>query len=101
MVGIIKKLYFHFVVLFSVLFLGSSAFADPRSWWSIREVTEIRDGGFTAHFSGVKITCYALVTLIVVAILNQPSVKKSVKTMLKIGVKKLQLLLNTVKTLLN
>ncbi|PLR75250.1 hypothetical protein CU633_22125 [Bacillus sp. V3-13] len=87
---------------FSVILLCSSALADPRSWWSIREVTEIREGGFTAHFSWMKITCYALVTLILVAILNQPSVKKAVKTMLlKIGVKKLQLLLNTIKTLLN
>jgi len=100
LIGIIKKLYFHFVVLFLVLFLGTSAFADPRSWWSIREVTEIHEDVFTSQFSGMKITCYALVALILVVILNQPSVKKAVKTMLKTGVKRLQILLNTIKTLL-
>jgi hypothetical protein len=101
LVGIFKKLYFHFVVLFSVLLLGASAFADPRSWWSIREITEISEDGFTAQFSGVKIICYALVTLILVAILNQPSVKKVIKTVVSIGIKKLQSSLKIIKVLLN
>lgn len=100
MIGIIKKLYIHFVVFLLLLLLSSSAFADPRSWWSIREVTEIHEGGFTAHFSGMKISCYAIVSLIFVVILNQPSVKKEIKTVFKIGVKKLKLLLTTIKTLL-
>lgn len=46
-----------------------------------------------------KVLIYALITLILVAILNQPSVKKIIKTILKIGVMKLQLLLKTIKTL--
>lgn len=97
----IKNLYSQFVIVFLVLFLGSSAFIDPRSWWSIHEVVGTYNDGFLAHISWVKTSFYALVALILVAILNQPSIKKVIKNVFVIGVGKIKVITNCVKTLLN
>lgn len=97
----IKKLYSHFVITFLVLFLGSSAFVDPRSWWSIHEIVETYKGGFSASLSGIKISYYALVSIILVLILNQPSIKKVIKNVLVIAVNKIKVCTNIIKTLLN
>jgi Flp pilus assembly pilin Flp len=51
--------------------------------------------------SGEKVVIYALITVMLVAILNQTAVRKIVKTMFKIGGKKLQLSLKAIKALLN
>ena len=83
------------------MFLGSSAFVDPRSWWSIHEVVETYDDSFSAHLSWIKISYYAVVALIVVSILNQPSIKKSIKNVLNKSLHKLNVLTNIFKTLLN
>lgn len=97
----IKKLYSHFVIVFLVLFLGSSALVDPRSWWSIHEVVETYNSGFSAHLSWIKISYYALVALILVSILNQPPIKKVIKKVLVIGFNKIKVCTNLIKTLLN
>jgi len=101
LVGVLKKLYLQFIALFSVLLLCSSAFVDPRSWWSIREITEFSADGFSSQFSWIKISCYALIVVTIVGILNIPLAKRAFKTIMKLGVIKLQLLLNNVRTLLN
>ncbi|MEC0345435.1 hypothetical protein [Peribacillus frigoritolerans] len=101
MINKIKSLYSHFVIVFLVLFLGSSGYVDPRSWWSLYNVKILDNSTFIAQMSWEKVMIYALITLILVAILNQPSVKKIIKTILKIGVMKLQLLFKTIKTLVN
>lgn len=80
------------------LFLGSSAFTDPRSWWSIHEVVETYNDGFLAHISWVKTSFYALATLILVAILNQPFIKKAIKNVVSTGVNKIKAITNVVKT---
>jgi hypothetical protein len=87
--------------LFLALFLGSNATVDPRSWWSLYNVEVLNNSTFTATMSLEKVVIYALITLILVAMLNQSSVKKVVKTVVKIGVKKLQSSLKIIKTLLN
>jgi hypothetical protein len=97
----IKKLYSQFVIVFLVLFLGSSAFVDPRSWWSIHEVVETYNDGFITHLSWIKTSFYSLAALILVAILNQPSIKKGIKNVFVIGVNKIKAITNVVKTLLN
>jgi hypothetical protein len=76
----IKKFYSHFVILFLVLVLSSSALVDPRSWWSIHKVVEIYDNGFAAQLSGVKISFYALFALFLLAIINQPTIKNTIKS---------------------
>lgn len=78
----IKKYYSHFVILFMVLVLSSSALVNPRSWWSIHKVVEVYDSGFVAQISVVKISFYALFTIILIAILNQPSIKSSIMSSL-------------------
>lgn len=95
----IKKLYSHFVIVFIVIFLSSSALVDPRSWWSIHEVVETYNDGFLARISLVKVSYYALVSLIVVAILNQPSVKKAIKSTLILSFNKIKIFTNIIKTL--
>lgn len=97
----IRNLYSHFVIVFLVLFLGSSALVDPRSWWSIHEVVETYNNDFVARLSWVKISYYALVALILVSILNQTSVKKAIKNVLIIGLNKIKECTNVIKTLLN
>lgn len=87
--------------MFLVLFLGSNGFVDPRSWWSLYNVKILDNSTFIAQMSWEKVVIYALFTLILLAILNQPSVKKIIKTILKIGVMKLQLLFKTISTLVN
>lgn len=97
----LKRLYCHFAIVFFVLFLGSSVFVDPRSWWSFYNVTFLDNNSFITKMSGQKIAFYALIALVLVAILNQPSVKKAIKTVLNVGVKKLQSSLNVIKNSLN
>lgn len=84
-----------------MLFLGSSALVDPRSWWSIHEVVETYDNGFLAGLSWAKISYYALVSLILVLFLNQPSVKKVIKNVLFISLNKMKVFTSAIKTLLN
>lgn len=78
----IKKFYSHFVIIFLILVLSSSAFVDSRSWWSIHQVVEVYDDGFVVQFSWVKISFYAIYALILIAILNQPTVKHTIKSTL-------------------
>lgn len=84
-----------------MLFISSSAFVDPRSWLSIHQVVETYNDGFTAHISLVKVGYYALVSLILIAILNQPSVKKAIKNVSVAGFNKIKVLPNVIKTILN
>lgn len=79
----IKKLYLHFVIVFSVLFLSSSAFADPRDWWSIKKITGVFENRFTADYSWVKIGCYVMVALFIVLVANQPLIKMKIKTLVR------------------
>ena len=83
--------------MFLVLFLSSSAFVDPRSWWSFYNVETLEKSTFIAKMSLEKTLIYAFIGLVLIAILNQPLVK----TTLKIGVIKLQLLLKRTKALFN
>jgi hypothetical protein len=92
MTDYVKNLYTHFVIVFVILFLSSNFFVDPRSWWSLYNVEILDKSSSIINFSWVKIVIYALITLIFVAFLNQQSVKKIVKTMLKIGFMKFQIL---------
>lgn len=79
----IKSTYVIFTGIFLVLFLTSSAFAHPMSWWSILKITEVHSNGFSATYSGIKILSYAVLSLVIAIFINQSSIKETLKRISK------------------
>jgi hypothetical protein len=75
----IKSIYLICLTVFLTLFLVSSGFAHPRSWWSIHKITEYHQDGFSATFSTIKILSYALLSLVIAIFINHIFTKDSLK----------------------
>ena len=97
----IKQLYVYFTFVFVILFISSSAFVDPRNWWSLYEIEIINKTSFLAKLSGIHVAYYALTSLAIASILYRPFVKRVIKKMGINFTKKIQLSMNVVKSLLN
>jgi len=97
----IKRLYVYFTTVFVFLFINSSAFVDPRSWWSLYETEIINKTVFSARLSEIHVAYYALASLVLASILYQPFVKKAIKKTVINCSKRIQLSMNVVKSLLN
>lgn len=97
----IKKLYVYFTFVFVILFISSSAFVDPRNWWSLYEIEIINKTSFLTKLSGIHVAYYALASLAIASILYQPFVKRVIKKMVINCTKKIQLSMNVVKLFLN
>jgi len=84
MVKKFKSTYIIFTSVFLILFLTSSMFAHPMSWWSIHKITEVHYNGFTATYSGMKILSYAVLSLVIAIFINQSSIKETLKRIIKL-----------------